>query len=80
MNSGSSTENLGNTSSPNTCPILSFSAWLVMTEPPFISLPVPTMVSTHPTGMSLQVGSSKRMKYFCQGSSPQYAETDTAFA
>ena len=51
-----------------------------MTEPPFISLPVPTMVSTHPTGMSLQVGSSKRMKYFCQGSSPQYAETDTAFA
>ena len=51
-----------------------------MTLPPFISLPVPTIVSTLPTGMMRQDGSSKRVKYFCQGSSSHHAETLTAFA
>ena len=60
MYSGFRMENLGKTSSPNTWPIFSLAAWLVMTEPPFISEPVPTMVSTHPTGMSLLSGSSIR--------------------
>ena len=58
--SGSSTANFGNTFSPNTCPTFIFSFALVMTAPPFISLPVPTIVSTQPTGMISQSGSSKR--------------------
>lgn len=36
--------------SAKTCPTLRFSSWFVMTEPAFISDPVPTMVSIQATG------------------------------
>ena len=52
--------NFGNTSSPNTWPIFCFVARFVITEPPFISEPVPVMVSTLPTGMMRLSGSSRR--------------------
>ena len=51
-----------------------------MTQPAFISEPVPTIVSTQPTGSVSQDGSSKRTKYFSHGSSSQLTETDTALA
>ena len=72
--------NFGNTSDPNTCPTFIFASWFVMTEPPFISEPVPAMVSTTPTGTMSQVGSSKRTQYFSHGSSSQCTEMATAFA
>ena len=42
-------------------PIFSFCLGFVMTEPPFISDPVPTIVSTLPTGIILLSTSSIRM-------------------
>ena len=45
-------------SSRNTWPIFILLAWSVMTAPAFISEPVPTIVSTHPTGNVSQLGSS----------------------
>ena len=73
-------ENFGNTSSPNTCPTFRLLSGLLITEPPFISEPVPTMVRTQPTGMIRLSGSSIRTKNFSQGSSPHQAEAETAFA
>ena len=64
----------------NTWPIFSRVLPLVMTEPAFISDPVPTMVSTQPTGRMGQSGSSKRTKYLSQGSSAQSADTASALA
>ena len=72
--------NFGITLSPNTWPIFSFISRFVITEPPFISLPVPAIVSTQPTGRISQSGSSYRIKYLSHGSSLQLTETDTAFA
>ena len=60
VSSGFRMANLGYASGPNTCPILSFCPRLVMTAPPFISLPVPAMVSTQPTGTTSHSTSSKR--------------------
>ena len=79
MKRGLRIENFGKTAGPNTLPTFRFAAWLVMTLPPFISLPVPTIVRTLPTGMMRQDGSSKRTKYFSQGSSSHQVETLTAF-
>ena len=72
--------NLGKTAGPKTLPTLRLALWLLMTLPPFISLPVPTIVRTPPTGMVRQEGSSKRTKYFSHGSSSHQAETLTALA
>ena len=72
-------ENLGITSSfSKTLPTFSLVSGFVMTLPAFISDPVPTMVSTQPRGTTGQAGSSKRTKYFCQGSSSQWTEAATA--
>ena len=73
-------EKRGITLLPNTWPILRFWPGWVMTAPPFISEPVPTMVSTQPTGMMGFATSSMRRKYLSQGSSSHQAETDTALA
>ena len=70
----------GNRSEPNTLPRLKPSFLLVITLPPFISLPVPTMVSTAPTGTVGQEGFFWFTQYFSHGSSLQYADADTAFA
>ena len=48
------------TSTPSRVTEVMFAMELVMTAPAFISEPVPTMVSTQPTGSSWQSGSSKR--------------------
>ena len=45
VNSGFMMANFGATSVLNTWPIFRFCSWFVMTEPPFISDPVPAMVS-----------------------------------
>ena len=72
--------NPGITSLPKTWPILRPSSWLVMTEPAFISEPVPLMVRTSPTGMTLPVGCSM-LRYRCsQGSPSVQADTDTPLA
>ena len=51
-----------------------------MTLPPFISLPVPTMVRTAPTGTVLHEGQPWLTQYFSHGSSSQKALALTAFA
>ncbi len=61
-----------------TWPVFCLVSWLVITEPAFISEPVPTIVRTQPTGIVSQSGSSKRTKYFSQGSSWQLTDTETA--
>ena len=58
VNFGFRIEKRGLTRSSKTLPIFIFSAVFVMTEPPFISEPVPAIVSTQPTGTISQVGSS----------------------
>ena len=60
VNRGLSIANFGYTAGPNTLPTLMLALWLDMTLPPFISLPVPTIVRTLPTGMMRHEGSSKR--------------------
>ena len=48
--------NLGINRLSKTLPSLRFWVWLVMTEPPFISEPVPTIVNTQPTGRMRRPG------------------------